>query len=128
MFFFSVAISGIFGFILLALVTLSIKEPAAVAKAGNNAFIVIIQQAMGGVFGQAVLWLVTIAMWFCGLSAVTSASRMVFAFSRDKGLPLSNIWGKVSKRFYTPAYTIWLVSFVAFLSGISIMSMQSSLL
>ncbi len=36
---------GLLGFVLLALVTLSIKNPA-VAAAGNNAFIVAIQQAV----------------------------------------------------------------------------------
>lgn len=114
----SVAISGIFGFILLAIVTMSIKDPAAVAQAGDNAFIVAIQQAVGGWFGQAMLWMITIAMWFCGLSSITSSSRMVFAFSRDKGLPLSHIWSHVSKKFHTPNYAIWLVAFIAFLSAI----------
>ncbi|WP_100488445.1 amino acid permease [Sporolactobacillus pectinivorans] len=114
----SVAISGLFGFVLLAIVTMSIKNPAAVASAGNNAFIVAIQQAVGGVFGQAMLWMITIAMWFCGLSSITSSSRMVFAFSRDKGLPFSKIWAHVSQKFYTPNYAIWLVALIAFLSGI----------
>ncbi|MFD2615733.1 MULTISPECIES: amino acid permease [Terrilactibacillus] len=116
--FLSVAISGIFGFILLALVTLSIKDPSAVAAGGTNAFFVVIEQSMGGTFGQIVLWLVTIAMWFCGMSSLTSSSRMIFAFSRDKGLPLSKLWGKVSAKFRTPAYAIWLVASIAFLSGI----------
>ncbi|CAM3156889.1 amino acid permease [Sporolactobacillus spathodeae] len=114
----SVAISGIFGFILLAIVTMSIKDPAAVAQAGNNAFIVAIQQAVGGWFGQAMLWMITIAMWFCGLSSITSSSRMVFAFSRDKGLPLSHLWAHVSKKFYTPNYAIWLITLIAFLAAI----------
>ncbi|MFX3616713.1 MAG: amino acid permease [Sporolactobacillus sp.] len=114
----SVAISGIFGFILLAIVTMSIKDPTAVAQAGNNAFIVAIQQAVGGWFGQAMLWMITVAMWFCGLSSVTSSSRMVFAFSRDKGLPLSRIWARVSPKFHTPNYAIWLVALIAFISAI----------
>lgn len=117
--FLSVAISGIFGFALLALVTLSIKNPSAVAAAGNNAFIVAIQQAVGSRFGGVLLWLVTIAMWFCGCSSITSSSRMVYAFSRDNGLPLSKYWKRVSKKFHTPAVAIWLIAFIAFLSGIS---------
>jgi amino acid transporter len=114
----SVAISGFFGFIMLALVTMSIKDPNAVAAGGGNAFIVVIEQAMGGVFGKVMLWIVTFAMWFCGLSAVTSASRMIYAFSRDKGLPLSNIWGKVSEKFRTPANAIWFTVTLAFLCAI----------
>lgn len=117
--FLSVAISGIFGYILLALVTMSIKNPLAVAQSGDNAFMTVIQQAVGGTIGQAILWLVTIAMWFCGLSAITSASRIVFAFSRDNGLPFSKLWAKVSPRYHTPAAAIWLVSGIAFLSSLS---------
>jgi amino acid transporter len=110
----SVALSGFFGFIMLALVTMSIKDPNAVAAAGGNAFIVVIEQAMGGVFGKVILWMVTIAMWFCGLSGITSASRMIYAFSRDKGLPLSILWSKVSSKFRTPANAIWVVAALAF--------------
>lgn len=57
-------------------------------------------------------------MWFCGLSSVTSISRMIFAFSRDKGLPLSGVWSKVSGKFRTPANAIWISCFFAFLCGI----------
>lgn len=117
--FMSVAISGIFGYLLLVLVTMSIKDPNTVATAGNNAFIVAIQQAAGSRFGNVLLWLVTIAMWFCGCSSITSSSRMVYAFSRDGGLPLSRFWKRVSPKFHTPAIAIWLVAAIAFLSGIS---------
>jgi amino acid transporter len=114
----SVALSGVFGFLMLAMVTLSIKDPAAVAGAGGGGFIVAIEQAMGGVFGKAILWMVTAAMWFCGLSSVTSISRMIYAFSRDKGLPFSGVWSKVSAKFRTPANAIWVSCCIAFLCGI----------
>ncbi|WP_052339402.1 amino acid permease [Gorillibacterium massiliense] len=111
----SVALSGVFGFLMIALVTISIKDPSAVAAAGGNGFIVAIEQAIGGAFGRAVLWMVTAAMWFCGLSSLTSVSRMMFAFARDGGLPLSRIFSKVSKRFRTPAPAIWIGALIAFL-------------
>ncbi|CAM3019686.1 amino acid permease [Paenibacillus sediminis] len=114
----SVVVSGVFGFIMLALVTLSIKDPEAVAAAGSNAFIVVIEQAMGGIFGKIILWMVTFAMWFCGLSGVTSASRMIFAFSRDGGLPISKFWGSISKKFRTPKNAIWLTAILAFVCSI----------
>ncbi|MFT9451203.1 amino acid permease [Liquorilactobacillus ghanensis] len=117
--FMSVAISGIFGYLLLVLVTISIKDPTAVANAGNNAFIVAIRQAVGSRFSNFILWLVTVAMWFCGCSSITSSSRMVYAFSRDGGLPFSHFLKRVSPKFHTPAVAIWLVAIIAFLSGIS---------
>jgi amino acid transporter len=114
----SVAVSGIFGFLMIAMVTLSITDPAAVAAAGGNGFIVAIEQAMGSSFGTAVIWMVTIAMWFCGLSAVTSISRMIYAFSRDNGLPASTVWSKISKKFRTPAQAIWISCLLAFLCSV----------
>jgi amino acid transporter len=110
----SVAVSGVFGFLMIAIVTLSIKDPAAVAAAGGNGFIEAIIQAMGDSFGKVILWMVTIAMWFCGLSSVTSISRMIFAFSRDRGLPFSGLWSAVSTRFRTPANAIWISCLLAF--------------
>ncbi|WP_414693186.1 amino acid permease, partial [Parvibaculum sp.] len=45
-------------------------------------------------------------MW-CGLATVTSASRMIFAFSRDGGLPFSKLLAKVSPTRRTPVAAIW---------------------
>jgi len=109
----SVAISGVFGYIMLAFVTLAIKDLAATAAAANP-FIYIFEQALGSTFGRAVLWIVTLAMWFCGLSCVTSTSRMIFAFARDRGMPLSSTWANVSKRWRTPAAAVWLAVSLAF--------------
>ena len=110
----SVAVSGFFGYLMLAFVTLAIKDLPATAAA-TNPFIYIFEQALGGTFGRVVLWIVTLAMWFCGLSCITSTSRMIFAFARDHGLPLSNIWNNVSRRYRTPAAGVWLAATLAFL-------------
>lgn len=110
----SVAFSFVFGFIMLAFVTLSIHNGKGVSGA-QNAFIYVISQALGGTFGGIILWLVTLAMWFCGLSSVTSFSRMMFAFSRDGGMPLSRYWGRISRRYRTPAHAIWLAVVLSFL-------------
>ncbi|MGC5324369.1 amino acid permease [Brevibacillus sp. SYSU BS000544] len=109
----SVAFSFVFGFIMLAFVTLSIRDAGAAASA-PNAFIYVISEALGGTFGSAVLWLVTIAMFFCGLSSVTSFSRMMYAFSRDNGMPLSRHWAEISRKYRTPAKAIWLVVILSF--------------
>ncbi|WP_239615004.1 amino acid permease [Cohnella mopanensis] len=110
----SVAYSFFFGFIMLAFVTLSIKDAGA-ATGADNAFIYVISEALGGTFGNVILWLVTAAMWFCGLSSITSFSRMMYAFSRDKGMPLSKQWAQISKKFRTPAKAIWLAVILSFL-------------
>jgi amino acid transporter len=45
-------------------------------------------------------------MWFAGLSSVTSASRMLFAFARDDGLPLASTLRRVSPSTRTPLAAI----------------------
>lgn len=110
----SVAVSGLFGYLMLAFVTLAIKDLPATATAPNP-FIYIFEQALGSGFGRTVLWVVTAAMWFCGLSCVTSTSRMIFAFSRDNGMPLSGLWKQVSRTHRTPAAAVWLSAALALL-------------
>jgi len=110
----SVAISAIFGYVMLLAVTLSIQDLPIAAAAGNP-FIHIIETALGTTFGRMMLWMVTLAMWFCGLSSVTSNSRMIFAFARDGGMPASHLWSHISPKYRSPAPAIWLAIGVAFL-------------
>src|SRR5438874_1084283 len=67
---------------------------------------------------------IAIAMWFCGLSSVAAAGRMLFAFSRDDGIPGSGWLKKVSHRYRTPANALtaivvvsWLFTVAAFIVG-----------
>ncbi len=110
----SVVFSGIAGYIMLLFVTLAIKDLDATAGAPNP-FVYIFEQALGGTFGRVVLWTVTLAMWFCGLSCITSTSRMIFAFARDGGMPASRRLAAVSRRYRTPAAAVWLSALLSFL-------------
>jgi len=113
----AVAISAIFGYVMLLAVTLSIQDLPAAANAANP-FIYIIETALGTTFGRMMLWMVTLAMWFCGLSSVTSNSRMIFAFARDRGMPVSHLWSRISIKYRSPAPAIWLAVIVAFLLAV----------
>lgn len=113
----SVLVSAFFGYIMLFVVTSTIGDAQATVAA-TNPFVYVIENALGGFAGRATLWMVTIAMWFCGLSSVTSNSRMIFAFARDGGMPGSRLWAQVSKSFRTPAPAIWLSVVVAFLMAV----------
>src|SRR5581483_2484215 len=118
----AVAVSGIVGYLLLIALTLAIKDIPAVLNAkdagGNDvpAVIAILATALGERAGSLFSALAAMAMWFCGLAAVTWSSRVIWAFARDKGLPLSNVWKQVSHKHSTPVYTIWLCVTVAFLA------------
>lgn len=112
--FLSVVVSGIFGYVMLIFITLAIKNLGG-AAAASNPIQYICEQALGSWFGRMVVWIMTLAMWFCGLACVTSTSRMIFAFSRDKGMPFSSIWAKVSRKHRTPAAAVWLSIVLTFL-------------
>jgi amino acid transporter len=71
------------------------------------------------------LWVVTIAMWFCGLSCITSTSRMIFAFARDGGMPASQIWSRVSRKYRTPAAGVWLSTILSFLLPCGVIALVS---
>ena len=113
----SVAVSAVFGYIMLLAVTSSIQDLPGVSAA-TNPFIAAVEGALGTGWGRAMLWIVTIAMWFCGLSSVTANSRMIYAFARDGGLPKAKTWASISKRFRTPAAATWLSVVVAFLFAV----------
>ena len=45
--------------------------------------------------------------FLCALAGLTSTSRMMYAFARDGGLPMSNLLKQVSPSFRTPGPAIW---------------------
>jgi amino acid transporter len=120
----AVAVSSVVGYLLLIALTLSIKDIPSVLGAkdagGNSipAVLVILQTALGEKAGSLFSALTGLAMWFCGLSAVTWCSRVIYAFSRDEGMPASNLWKRVSPKHLTPAPAIWLSVVVALVAAV----------
>lgn len=111
----SVAVSGVVGYFLLVALTLAIHSVPTVLSAkdahGNSipTAIAILDAALGAKFGNALAALASMAMWFCGLACVTSASRAVYALARDGGVPWSALFARVSPRYGTPGPAIWLI-------------------
>ena len=75
---------------------------------------------LGDILGAGI----AVAMWFCGLASVGAAGRMLFAFSRDDGIPGSGWLKKVSHRYRTPANALtaivvisWLFTVATFFVG-----------
>jgi amino acid transporter len=107
----AVAVSVVFGFILLVAVTYAIPftpdglpDNTGVALGGGtadkpaaaNAVVYIWTTSLGNVWTEFLLVIAVVAQFFCGTASVTSASRMMFAFSRDRAVPFSTLWRKVS--------------------------------
>jgi amino acid transporter len=120
----AVAVSSVVGYLLLIALTLAIKDIPSVLSAkdssGNDvpAVIAILITALGETAGTLFSALAAMAMWFCGLSAVTWSSRVIWAFARDEGLPASKVWKQVSPKHQTPAPAIWLCTVAAFLAAV----------
>jgi amino acid transporter len=101
----SVAVSAVAGFALVAALTLAIPDLSAIAGT-SDAALRVFAGALGERVGRFALGLAVLAMWFAGLSSVTSASRMLFAFARDDGLPLAGALRRVSPITRTPLTAI----------------------
>jgi amino acid transporter len=126
--FLSVAVSAIVGFIFLLALTTHLPDmktlfPPSLDDAntysqyyfgGGVAVISILEYNLANI-GDLLAAGIAIAMAFCGLSSVASAGRMLFAFSRDDGLPGSGWLKKVSHRYRTPANSLAAIVVVAWL-------------
>jgi len=118
--FFAVVLSLFSGLFMLMAVTLSIPDLNEFTLKGDSAFLDIFRFNLGDGFGSVVVGLCAGAMWLCGLAGMTSASRMVYAFARDKGLPLSHLLAKVDEKHKTPAPAIWALATFALILAFSI--------
>ncbi|MGH9846993.1 MAG: amino acid permease, partial [Blastocatellia bacterium] len=111
----AVVVSSVVGYLLLIALTLAIRDiPSVLSKTPE--VIAILTGALGERAGTLFSWLAAMAMWFCGLSAVTWSSRVIWAFARDEGMPLAPVWKQVSRKHSTPSNAIWLSAIAAFLA------------
>ena len=111
-----VAVSGIFGWVMVAAFVLALPSVADGARQGANVFPWLMTSVLPGAAGNA-LWVgIVAANYLCGLACVTSTSRMMYAFARDGGLPGSRALRRVSPRWKTPVAAIWTTVALAFAS------------
>ncbi len=117
--FLSVAVSAIAGYVVLMALNLKMPPPADVmANSGGLGIKYILEQNLGAGLnnlGGLLAAGVAIAMTFCGFSSIASAGRMLFAFSRDDGVPGSRWLKHVSHRFRTPANSVIAISLFSWL-------------
>lgn len=120
----SVLWSALFGYIMLCAFVLMIPNMEEAAKQGWNVFFWAMDSQVHPVIKDLLYLAIFISQWLCGLATVTSASRMIFAFSRDGGLPASKALSRVSPKHRTPVAAIWTGSIlsVLFVWGSSLVS------
>ena len=107
--------SWIVGFVLLAGMLFAMQDYAGtVGSATGVPPAQIFLDALGLTGAKILLLIVIVAQLFCANAGLASASRMVFAFSRDNALPLSKTWQRLSPRTKTPVPAVWLSVAVPF--------------
>jgi amino acid transporter len=109
----SVFVSMVFGWVLLLAVTFAVPDTQGVLDAVGNAVVYIWSTSMSQNWAEILLFICCVAQFFCLTASTTSASRMMFAFSRDGAVPGHRIWRKVS-RHRVPVAAVWAIGILAF--------------
>ncbi len=117
--------SSLVGWVMICAITLAIPDMATAAGQGFSMFFLTMDAILPAGL-KLVLYLgILIAQLICGLATVTSASRMLFAFSRDDGIPLaSKTLSTVSPKYRTPVAAIWTATVLSILYVLMAMSIK----
>jgi amino acid transporter len=110
-----VLVSGLAGWVLLSAVVLAMPDLDEAASRGEGVFAWTLQAVLPRPLTVALNAGIALAQYLCGLAALTSASRMAFAFARDGGLPGSARLRAVSPSRRTPVAAIWATAAASFL-------------
>lgn len=112
----SVVVSAIAGYILL-MSLVAVTPDLAAAGSFVNPVLYILESRLGFAIGTLLFAGIAFAQLFCGMSSVTSNSRMIYAFSRDGAVPGHQIWHSLD-RGRTPRNAILLSVTCAFILAI----------
>jgi len=108
--------SSLIGWLMICAITLAIPDLATYAKFGFTMFYEVMNAITPAWLKTLIYIGIFITQLLCGLATVTSASRMLFAFSRDNGMPVgSAALATVSPKYRTPVAAIWTASILEIL-------------
>src|SRR3954451_24062782 len=101
--------SGLIGWFVLLALTFAATDTKFINAPGNGwglgSSIAIIDSALGSGSAKLVVFIATIGQLFCGMACVTSASRMCYAFSRDRAVPGWQMWTRLNHH-RVPAFAV----------------------
>jgi amino acid transporter len=108
--------SSLIGWLMICAIMLAIPDMATGASQGGLVFFKTMDAILPAGLKTLIYVGIFIAQLLCGLATVTSASRMLFAFARDKGLPVgSKALATVSPSYRTPVNAIWTATILCIL-------------
>ena len=93
----SVVVSVIAGFALLVAITFAIPDRPRCSSQFTYITEYIWQASMGRHWAEVLIFIVVCAQFYCLTACVTSGSRMLFAFSRDRAVPGHQGWRRRSR-------------------------------
>jgi amino acid transporter len=98
----SIFYSALIGYVLLLAITFAATKTGFINNAENGygagSSIAVLVSAMSSGAVKLILIISVVGQLFCGMSCLTSASRMCFAFSRDGAIPGWRIWSRVNEQ------------------------------
>ncbi|TVU14454.1 hypothetical protein EJB05_37924, partial [Eragrostis curvula] len=130
----SIGIISVFGWAFILALTFSIQDFSYLYDTSNETagtFVPaqILYDAFHGRYGSStgaivLLFVIWDSFFFGGLSCTTSAARVVYALSRDRGVPFSAVWRRIHPRHKVPANAVWLCAAVCALMGLPILRIK----
>jgi amino acid transporter len=111
--------SWVFGLVAVAAYVLTMPSITEAGAAGWGSFDYMWNASLMPQWLKVFLAIGLVAVnYMCALAGMTSCSRMMYAFSRDGGLPASKALAHVSTQYRTPTYAIWTSAGLALLSTV----------
>jgi amino acid transporter len=105
--------SALFGYFMECAFVLSMPDVKEAAKTGYGVFAYFMGASQMPQLLRSLLYCgIVIANYLCALAGLTSCSRMMFAFARDGGLPMSEQLSHVDRKHRTPKNAIWFSVFL----------------
>ncbi len=124
----SVFWSFVFGYAMVAAMVLALPDQkdeagavidgvTAGAKQGWGVYAWLIAQVpFPGFLRTLIILGIVVSNFLCALAGLTSASRMMYAFARDGGLPASDTLMQVNPATRTPGAAVWVAGVLAFIA------------
>ncbi len=103
----SVWISSLAGWFMIIAILLAMPSIPDGVNQGADVVPWVIRSVLPIWLSSPLLAGIMMAQYVCGLAALTSASRMTYAFARDGGLPFSAWLSRVDKRSGSPSVAVW---------------------
>jgi amino acid transporter len=115
----SVFWSGLFGWVLVVAILLAMPSVDEGASKGWSVFAYTLDASgMPGWLKDAIAIGIVLSNYLCALAGMTSLSRMIYAFSRDGGIPgVSKYLRRVSPKYRTPGTAIFVGAALCFVLG-----------